>query len=192
MTLSSAQQTAVEAAVVRFAYFAEFNFRSATVRVTSLNNTLSWGGFTWAGLGSLGNIGQVAEKGDVAAYSLAFTLNIAQTEWLTLSLVDPYEYRGLAAKLYFCPLDEGFNLIDAPVRCWSGIMDTMTVSTSGDKGASTGKITLKCETSVHGILRPSTKRLTPVQHKLKYPNDTGLDYLVELVTNPDANIWYKR
>lgn len=192
MTITAPQQTALESPVIRIGFFADFDFLTANVYVTTLPQTVTWGGHDWIGVGSLGNISSINESLGVAAESLTFTLNVAQIEYLAIATGDVIEYRGRDAKLYFCPLDENFNIIDTPVVCWRGSMDMMSVSISGDRGDTTGSIQLKCETSAYGLKRKSPLRLNAAQHKQKYQTDTGLDYLTDLLGNPDSLIWLSK
>jgi len=180
-TLSTAQTTEVEKPVTRVAYFAEFHFQSGIQYVSSLNQTITWGGHDWIGLGSLAAINTIEEADSVDAKSLDFTLNVAQTSYLALSVGTVEEYRGLAAKLYMCPLSETFTLIDTPVLCWTGIMDTMAV---GIDSSGSGQITLRCETAAYGLKRRPSYRMNAAQQKIKFPNDTGFDYLTDLIARP--------
>jgi hypothetical protein len=203
MTLTANQQLELNKPVTRIVYFAEFSFLSATVYVSSLGQTVTWGGHEWVGLGAISNISAINEELGTSASSLTFTLNIAQIELLALATGDVAEYRGRDAKLYFCPMDEQFRLIDTPVICWRGSMDTMSssisggrgsmdtmsASVSGGRGESTGSISLQCETSAYGLKRRQPLRLNAAQQKQKYPLDTGFDYLTDLLGNPDATIW---
>lgn len=192
MTLSASQQTELEKPVTRYAYFVEMFFLSGTVRLSSLGQPITWGGYEWAGFGSIGNVTSINEEQGTSASSLTFTLNIAQPVYLALAAGNTSDFRGRDAKLYFCPLDEQFRLIDTPVICWRGTMDTMTASVDGERGESTGAISLKCETSAYGLKRKPALRLNAAQQKQRYPNDTGFDYLTDLLGNPDASIWLSK
>lgn len=197
MTLTVNQQAELEKPVTRYAYFVEFHFLSGTVYLSSLGQTVTWGGHDWLGFGSVGGIGGIDEALGASASSLTFTLNIAQSEYLYIAITAATEYRGRPAKLYFCPLNEQFQLVDYtfgdvntwPTRCWNGTMDTIAVGINGDRGGTTGTISLNCETSAYGLKRKSPLRLTAAQQKQRYPNDTGFDYLTDLLGNPDNNIW---
>lgn len=181
VTLDATQQAATEAAVVRVAYFVEFQFRDGTQRLSTLNiPSVIWGGYSWAGLGTLGIIASITENETLNSSSLNFTLNSVQPSWFALATGDIQEYRGLKAKLYFCPLDSGFNLINTPVQCWNGVMDMVTVNISGADST----ITLKCETSAYGLKRANSYRTNASQQKKDWPNDTGFDYQTDLITNP--------
>lgn len=183
---TSAQDTALAQSVVRTAYFAELQFRTATQYLCSWNSTITWGGHDWLGLGQLGDIGQINESNSLDAQSLDLVLNCAQLSWVALAVGEVEEYRGLPAKLYFCPLDSGYGLIDTPIQCWRGTMDVMTMGIDNN----TGKIVLRCENSAFGLKKNPALRVNAAQHKLKYPNDTGLDYMTDLIANPQ--IWLSK
>jgi hypothetical protein len=180
---TTAQQTALEQPVVRIAYFVEFAFKTATQRLSTLNIPVTWGGYGWAGLGTLGNISAIEESDSIEPKGLTFTLNAADPSWLALSIGNVGEYRGRLVKLYMCPLDEGFQLIDTPEICWRGYMDMM--STGVEKDGS-GGITLKCETAAYGLKRRPALRLNAAQQKQRQPGDTGFNYLQDLIANPQT------
>jgi len=189
MTLTAGQQAELEKPVTRYAYFAEFSFLSATVYLSSLGQNVDWGGHTWLGFGSVGSISAVEENQGTTSSALIFNLNVAQIEWLSLATGNTNEYRGRDAKLYFCPLDEQFRLIDTPVVCWRGSMDAMQMSVDGAPDAAKGNIALKCETSAYGLKRKVNLRMNAAQQKQRHPADTGFDYLISLIGDPNANKW---
>lgn len=186
MTVTVDQQTALEKAVVRVAYFAQFDFVSGTVRVCNFNQTMTTLGFDWIGLGSLGNISPVEESAGLESSAMKFTLNVAQLSFKALAIGPVEDYRGQAAKLYMCPLTESYQLIDTPVLCWSGFMDSITV---GFEGAD-GQIVLQCETSANGLRRRPTLRMNAAQQKAKYPTDTGFDLQKDLIARP--SLWLSK
>ena len=105
---------------------------------------------------------------------------MAQRSILALAVGDVEQYRGRDAKIYFCPLNESFQLVGTPQLCWRGIMDTMAIAVDGEDGG----ITLKCETSAYGLKRQPGLRLNSAQQKSRYPTDTGLDLLTSLIAEP--------
>lgn len=177
---TTAQQEAREKAVVPQAYFVSFDFAGGMVRLCNFNQTMEWGGYSWLGLGALGNISEVDDSDGVESKSLNFTLNVAQTSLLALAVGPVEEYRGRAAKMYECPLTENFQLIDTPIRCWSGYMDMMSVGIDGEQG----QIFLKCETAAYGLKRQPTLRMNAPQQRANYPTDSGFDYLNDLSARP--------
>lgn len=183
MTLSASQQTALEQPAVRKVYFIELQFLSGTSYLSTLGQTVTWGGHDWLGLGAVGAISQVDESDGITSKPLNFTLNCAQLAWLSLGIGDVDEYRGRPAKMYMCPLDEGFILIGTPVACWSGSMDTVVAGVT-EEGE--GQLVLKCETAAFGLKRKSSLRMNAAQQKNKYPSDTGFDYLTTLIAEPQT------
>lgn len=176
---TAAQDAELAKAVTRTVYFIELQFASATSRLSTANQDLTWGGYTWSGVGSLGTIGTVDESDGLEAKPLSFTINGAQPSWLALAVGPVEEYSGRPAKMYMCPLNEAFQMVDTPVLCWAGGMDMVSVGINN-----TSTITLKCETSAYGLKRQPTFRLNAAQHKKDNPTDTGLDYLNGLISNP--------
>lgn len=187
MTISTAQQTELEKPVTRAIYFAEFHFVSGTLYISSAMQTITWGGHDWIGLGALGAIGTVEEADTLDAKSLDFTLNVAQSSLLAKAVGQVEDYRGRAAKLYMCPLDEQFRLVGTPEPCWTGSMDQMPVGIGTD---GSGQITLKCETAAYGMKRRPALRMNAAQQKKKYPNDTGFDYLNDMLGRPQ--LWLSK
>lgn len=188
------QQTALERPDPKYVYFAEFHFASGIARLSTLNVNVDWGGYSWMGIGAIGSIDPIDESQGTAAKYLTFSLSLPQTEWLALALGPVEEFRGRDAKLYFCPIDDNYRMIDTPEQCWRGIMDQMPSGISGGRDNPVGTINLRCETSAYGLKRQSGLRLTAVQHKVTYPNDTALDKLVDLCAKqyPWASIRYQR
>ncbi len=177
------QDTELAKPVTRTVYFVEFQFAEGTSRLSTANASFTWGGFEWSGVGTIGTIGAVEESEGLESRSLNFSINAAQPSWMALAIGDVESYRGRRAKMYMCPLNESFQMIDTPVLCWSGVMDMLSVNVNGESGS----ITLKCETSSYGLKRRPFLRLNAAQQKKTHPTDTGLDYLTELIANP--GVW---
>lgn len=185
-TLDTSQQSELEKPVTRVVYFCEFQFSTSTQYVCTADRTIAWNGHDWLGFGTVGSISAVEESEGVESKALTFTLNVAQSAILALAVGNVEEYRGKQAKMYFSPLNESFQLVGTPAECWRGIMDLMAVAVEGEEG----KVTLKCETSAYGLKRQPSLRLNAAQHKRKYPNDTGFDYLNDIIANPV--VWLSR
>jgi hypothetical protein len=179
-SLSAPQQAELEKPTTRTVYFIELRFLSSTQYICSADRTLNWDGHDWIGLGTVGGISPIEESEGLESKALTFTLNVAQTSILALAVGDVEEYRGRVAKLFFCPLNESFQLVGTPQLCWRGIMDQVAVGIEGQEG----QITLKAETSAYGLKRQRALRLNAAQQKKLYPTDTGFDYLTDLIANP--------
>jgi hypothetical protein len=181
MTLSTAQKTALAQPAVRVVCFVEFDFAGGVGRFSTFNINVVWNTYTWLGAGEIASISEVSENVGTTSKQINFSLKAVDPVLLALAAGAVEEYRGRSAKMWLCPLDEGYQLIGTPELCWRGIMDLVTV----DVGS--GVITLKCETSAYGLKRRQGLRMNAQQHKMKYPTDTGLDHVAGLIASP--KVW---
>jgi len=185
--LSAGQQTELEKPVTRVVYFVELQLSTGTQRISTFNQPITWGGYTWSGFGQLVNISQVQEEEGSEAKGINLTIVAAESSWLALAIGPVEEYRGLPIKLYMCPLDNTFQLVGTPVQVWRGTMDMVVVSVD-ENGE--GGVNIKCETSAFSLKRRPVFRINAAQQKQKYPTDTGFDYLTDLIANPQ--LWLSK
>lgn len=185
--LSAGQQTELEKPVTRVVYFVELQLSTGTQRISTFNQPITWGGYTWSGFGQLVNISQVQEEEGSEAKGINLTIVAAESSWLALAIGPVDEYRGRAIKLYMCPLDTSFQLVGTPVQVWRGTMDMVVISVD-ENGE--GGVNIKCETSAFSLKRRPVFRINAAQQKQKYPTDTGFDYLTDLIANPQ--LWLSK
>jgi hypothetical protein len=186
MTITTTQQTALEVPSTSTVFFVEMQFLSSTQYFCTANVSLTWGGHTWLGVGTISAISNITEADGITSQALTFTLNCADPSWLGIAAGPSNEYSGRPAKMYRCPLDANFVLIDTPERCWNGVMDQMTIGVDGE----TGQIGLKCETGAFSLKRASSLRMNSAQQRLKYPTDTGFGRVESLIANP--TLWLSK
>ena len=186
MTISAQQQTQLEKPSTQTVFFVELQLKSSTQYLCTANISIPWDGKTWLGLGTVASISQVSEADDLTAKAVNFTLNAADPSWLALSAGDEVEYAGRKAKMYRCPLNDQFQLVGTPERCWLGVMDQVTIGVEGEQGT----INLKCETGAFSLKRGSNLRMNAAQQKQRYPADTGFDFLAPLIANP--TLWQSK
>jgi len=184
--LSTPQQTEFEKPITRAVYFVEMQFSTGTQRLSSFNQTINWGGYDWSGLGQILRIAPVEESEGADPKALTFTLVAAQAAWLAVAIGPVEEYRGRAIKMYMCPMDTSYVIVGTPVLCWRGIMDTAIINIDGEEGG----VQIKCETSAYALKRRPIFRINAAQHRLRYPGETGMDYLDDLIANPQR--WLSR
>ena len=185
-TLTTAQQNALSAQYISVAFFAELEFRAATIRFTTWNQSLVWGGNTWIGAGTLSAINDVKEMVKLESSPIDLTLNIADPAILALTLVPATDYRGKNARLYICPMVDGV-LVDVPVMCWNGTLDQMVVDVGKDGG---GSVTVRCKPSADRLQRPRNLRLNNITHQNLSPGSLGMVYQADLLANPQ--LWLSK
>lgn len=184
--LSTPQQTALQQPLARAAYFLELQFSGGTSRLTSFNQSIDWGGYTWSGMGQVLSLSAVSSSEGADPRSITVTIAAAAPGMLALAVGPVEEYRGRIAKLYMAPLDAAYQLVGTPVLAWRGVMDTAAVSVDGEDGS----VQIKCENAAYALKRRPALRVNAAQHKLRYPGETGLDYLTDLIANPQ--LWLSR
>lgn len=178
--LTAPQQAELEKPVTRTAYFVELQFSGGTSRLTTFNQTISWGGYDWSGLGQILRLSNVQESEGADPRAINISIAAAQPEWLAVAIGPVEEYRGRRVKLYMAPLDASYALVGTPVLAWRGIMDAATIAIDKDEGG----VEIKCETAAYALKRRPVFRINAAQHKLRYPGETGLDYQADLIANP--------
>ena len=135
---AGANATAASGIHVPYALFAEFDFPSGFVRLTSAQRSYLWGGFTWEAVGKLADVGPVKESATLSPERLDFTLSGVDNSLLMTTLGEKYHNRS--CKLYKGYLDsQSYELLDTPILRFEGNMDTMTIQTN--EGMSVIKLT---------------------------------------------------
>ncbi len=190
MTVTTDQQTAYEKPVVADAWFVAMHFASGTQRVCNFNKTISWDGFDWLGLGGMAQIGEVTNTEKIEPNAVNLSLAIADSAWLAFAVGPVEEYRGLPAEIYKGPLTPEHTLIDDPVLVWSGDMDVVNTSVEGGDAEVAGSVTLRCEPESKRLRRRKELRVNAATQKQRYPTDTGFDYQIDLINNPQ--VWLSR
>ena len=109
----------------------------------------------------------------------------ATATWVAPSTFPSYLY-------YYCTYHSGmggelFNnpsiIVSNPYTIFSGFMDVMTLKDKGD----TATVTVNCESELVTLENPKTKRYTPQDQAIDFPNDKGLEYVASL--QDDEILW---
>ncbi len=186
MAITAQQQTQLEKPSTQTVFFVELQLKSGTQYLCNANISIVWDGKTWLGVGTMAGISAVSEADDLTAKAVNFTLNASDPAWLAVAAGSEAEYSGRKAKMYRCPLNEQFQLVGTPERCWLGVMDLVTIGIDGEEGT----INLKAETGAFSLKRGSALRMNASQQKQRHPEDTGFDFLAPLMANPV--LWQSR
>jgi hypothetical protein len=135
--------------------------------------SLAYGGNTYLGVGSLGQIGDVAEGCEVKADGTSITLSGIDSTLLNDSLLDIQ--LGAPATVWFAVFQNG-ALLGAPYPLFVGTVDQPTIPISADSIA----ITLKLETRMTNLQRASNRRYTSADQNYYYPADSGFNWVETL------------
>jgi hypothetical protein len=160
--------------------FVQLTFRTGIQYVWSGIGSFVWNGNTFTGVGSLGEIGDVAEGIDVKATGTSVKLSGIDPVFLSDSL-DEIQC-GQPARVWMGMLLNGV-LVGTPYLRFSGYIDTAPI----DIGDQTCSIALALETRMSNHGRASNRRYTTAdQHANGYPTDTGFSW-VELMNDIALN-----
>ena len=142
----------------------DLDFASGHVRAHDGVGDISFGGYTYSGVGRFGGIDIAEESISVIAKPVTLSLSGVDSSLLSTALLE--QYQGRTATIYMGLLNtETLALIDTPETLWEGRMDVMTVQL----GPETGSIKLNCE---HRLRRePRIARYTDADQQLAYSGD---------------------
>ena len=128
----------------------------------------------YVGAGTLLSIGAVKESLDLAANGM--TVNLSGVTDPLITKARDEEYQGRELKILLGAMDASNSVIADPVIIFSGFMDTMTITDSGD----TATINVSVENRLIEFQRNRVRRYTAEDQKIDYPTDKGLEFVAEI------------
>lgn len=173
---SSANQAAVAAPHVPYILFADLDFVSGHVLLTSWDQNFTWGGNTYLSIGKFANLSDYPETADLTSASLTFTLSGTDPALMSTVLTEKYHNRN--AKLYVGWLNAANALVDTPYLLWEGFMDSMQIHSD----AGIASISLICETRLLLLGKVAGWMYTDV-HQKQFKSGDGFFNLVASLAN---------
>lgn len=179
------------------ALLAELQFDSATLYMWSGVGNLEYNGQSYLGGGNLVSVSPIQETQKLEAKGLVCTLNGIPSALVSAALSE--QTRGRPFRLYFATVQTSAyvatedspgtvmtedggrlelenDLVDAPYRIFTGLMDVMEFNDDGR----TAYIRLSVESAMIIGQRAKVRRYTPEDQKKLYPADQGLDMINRL------------
>ena len=169
-SLSANMVTEVSASQLSPILLASFSF-STPVRLWSGYGTITVGGVTYLGSGTLGTISPVEETTDLAARGINFQLSGVPSALVAVALSE--NYQGKACSVLFGALDASGVLVASPVTIFAGRMDVMAINDDG----LTSTIGLSAENKLVDFRRPREVRYTHEEQTNLHPGDLGLEFV---------------
>lgn len=173
-TLSAAMQAVATADVVNPLYLLDMEFTSGSLYLWTGSGDLAFGSNTYVGVGDLLSIGSVQESADLTANGATVSLSGVKTSLLNLARDEPYQGRPLTIRLG--AFDDNGDIIASPVIMFSGFMDVMTISDSGDTSA----ITVTAENKLIAFQQTAVRRYTAEDQKIDHPSDKGFEFVTAI------------
>lgn len=168
--LSNAMVTEVSASQLSPILLASFSF-SQMVRLWSGYGTITAGGVTYLGIGTLGTISPVEETTDLAARGINFQLSGVPTANVAIALTE--NYQGNACSVLFGALDASGALVASPVTIFAGRMDVMSINDDGQNVT----VGMSAENKLVDFRRPREVRYTHEEQQNLHPGDLGLEFV---------------
>ena len=178
-TLTSGMLGVTTADIVRPAYFVRMIFDSGeSPNVLNIWNgigDLSYGGNTYTGTGDLLSISQITETADIQASGI--NVSLAGVKSSLIVIAKDHEYQGRPLTVSLGAFDASGSLIADPVIVFSGFMDTMTISESGQYST----ISIAVENKLISFERSKVRRYTAEDQKIDHPTDKGFEFVTAIV-----------
>jgi hypothetical protein len=165
-SLSANMVTEVSASQLSPILLASFSF-STPVRLWSGYGTITVGGVTYLGSGTLGTISPVEETTDLSARGINFQLSGVPSALIAVALTE--NYQGKACSVLFGALDASGVLVASPITIFAGRMDVMAINDDGR----TSTIGLSAENKLVDFRRPREVRYTHEEQQNLYPPGSG-------------------
>lgn len=172
--LSTEMQAVASADLVRPIYLMKAEFDAGDVNLWSGIGSLTFDGDTYLGAGDLLSISQISESAELTASGISITLAGVKQSLLTIARDEPYQ--GRVITLYLGALNDSGDIISSPVVLFSGFMDVMNISDSGE----TSSIVISAENKLIAFDRASVRRYTAEDQKIDYPNDKGFEFVAKI------------
>jgi len=172
--LTAGQLAAVNAGVVRPVLLCRLDFESDPLLVHSGVGTITHDGEDFLGIGAYGGVSEVTEGSDARPYDVDLSLSGIPTEFLATTMGEQYQGRGAA--LYIGLLDADHQVIDEVKQIWSGYMDYPDIVLG-----ETATIAVRCRGRANDWNRARVIRYTKEWLRSVYPDDSGLDYVTQMV-----------
>jgi hypothetical protein len=163
--------SALEATILRPAFFFEGWFASGPIYLWTGRGSLSWNGHTWLGVGNLGTVSAVEEGTDVQARGI--TVGLSGIDTVVLTDVMTEMQQGLPVTVYLGLFDATPALIADPVIAFRGRIDQPTISCDG----TTCDISINCESRLMDLNVPAERRYTNEDQQRDYPGDRGFEFV---------------
>lgn len=169
-TLSSTNRTEIAKPAVRGEYLVSIVLPSVTLRGSTGDTDVVFGGNTYYGNAKFAGFSNLSEVPDLKARRVSISLAGLTSDLVNAAMTDKYHYAQI--NLYVAFFDENGALIADP-HALGGTLYTSEMSIT--LGEREGAITLSAESLEIFNRRNSAVLATPQNQKRRYAGDTGMD-----------------
>lgn len=173
--ISTTNQTASKATIIRPVIFVKLDFSGGLVLVNSSPYSITFDGDTYLGVGDFGKISPVKEIGSIEATGITVGLSGVNPALISIALNESYQ--GRVATLFIGLLNEEHILVDTPMVLYKGRMDTMPIILGKES-----EISVTIRSRLSDLFRPIVRRFNNQDQQERYTGDKGLEFVEELST----------
>lgn len=175
--LGAANQAEVVKPVVRIAEFCELAFPGGTIRVTTADRDITWGGFNYVANPGLMDYGRISESSGLKSQPTSLRFSGLDSGLITRILTDNYHYARAQGYIGF--FDENWALVGNPYPL---VEELLMSSASVTLDSGTGVVEISCDGWELFGQRDSAVLATPESQRLRYAGDTGQDKIAFILT----------
>jgi hypothetical protein len=147
----------------------QINFDSGPVRLSDLSQPVSWNGFTWDGIGTLGGVETIRNNSTGEVIATKFVLSGVPLAAVPLVLSEQYQNRQL--QLWLARFDKNTMQIVEAVRVQNSLVSTLELNHSATEQGVSVQIILTAESKSVLLNRPKSRRSNHEDHLAQYPTD---------------------
>ena len=171
-SMTPAMETAIAANLILPALFVEGTFATGPIYIWTGNYSITWGGHTWLGLGTLGAINPIEEGSTVEAKGITLVLSGFDPALLA-DVLGEFQL-GAPVAVYLGFFDPGtLVLLSDPIPAWAGQMSQPVIEVEGKSGT----ITIQAENRLVEMNVAVDRRLTNQDQQLVSRGDLGLSFI---------------
>lgn len=152
----------------------KFEFESGDLNLWGGIGDITLFGETYIGTGDLLRLEPAGETDDLRAEGSTFTLSGVNSAIVSIALQEGYQ--GRPATLFIGALNADGTKVADPRPINKGRMDVMQITDQGE----TATVSLTVESELRAFERATSRRYTPEDQKIDFPNDLGLDFIPSL------------
>lgn len=173
-TLTAAYTSALASGRIAYAILVDMFFDSGTSRFALAPFNITYAGNSYLGVARIAGIEPVRETGDLEATGVVCTI-VANAAYVSLALNENIQGRKIVMR--FALLDDNYQVLNAPVVCFQGRLDTMNIS-FGEKAV----IKVTGESRFAGWDTARVRRYNSPDQQSLYPTDTFFDFVPQMVS----------
>lgn len=177
-SLTASLLAALQAGVVKPAFFFEGEFSGGTIRLWSGLGTYSWNGYEWTGAGNLISLGPITEANTTSANGFTVSLSGQLSSLVAIALAQCRT--GLPGKVWLGCFDTNDSLIADPFKALDGRLDVPSIEDAG----TVTTISVNYESRLIDMTVARERRYTDQDQKIDYPQDTGFHFVPSLQDKP--------